>query len=321
MSFYIAGTGSALPQKVVTNDDLATFLDTSDEWIRTRTGIRSRHVLTDERLDDLAIASAKTAMGEAGVSGAELDLILCATMRADTFTPSLACTVAEAVGATAPAFDLNAACVGVLYAMEIADSFISSGKAKTVLIVSAEAMSKLLDWTDRASCVLFGDGAGAMVVRAGEGRLAGVLSTKPDSHVIRMPNIEGLNSPYNEIAQEKLAMHMDGGEVYKFAVNAMGRNIEEACARAGLTPADIDWYLPHQANLRIIDASLKKFKIDKSKVLTNIAECGNMSATSVMVLLDQFAKKGTFKRGDKLLFVAFGGGLTSGAVIITWNKD
>ena len=236
MSFFIAGTGSALPEKVVTNDDLTEFLDTSDEWIRTRTGIERRHVLTSERLDELAIRSAKTALLDAGVSGGEIDLIMCATMRADTFTPSLACTVAEAIGSTAPAFDLNAACVGVLYAMEIADSFIAAGKAKNVLIVSAEAMSKLVDWTDRSTCVLFGDGAGAMVVRAGEGRLSGVLSTKPDSHVIRMPNIEGLNSPYNKIAQEPLAMHMDGGEVYKFAVNAMGHRIEEVCAKAGLPP-------------------------------------------------------------------------------------
>mgnify|MGYP005771395123 FL=1 len=321
MSFYIAGTGSALPEKVVSNDDLAQFLDTSDEWIYTRTGIRRRHVLTHERLDDLAIASAKQALADAGVSGAEVDLILCATMRGDTYTPSLACTVGEAVGSRAPAFDLNAACVGVLYAMEIADSFISSGKAETVLIVSAEAMSKLVDWTDRSTCVLFGDGTGAMVVKKGKGRLAGVLCSDPDSHVIRMPNFEGMNSPYNQTAQEKLAMYMDGGEVYKFAVNAMGRRIEEACARAGLAPADIDWYLPHQANVRIIDASLKKYHIPKEKVLLNIAECGNMSATSVMVLLDEYAKKGTFRRGDKLLLVAFGGGLTSGAVIVEWNRD
>lgn len=321
MSFYIAGTGSALPEKVVSNDDLAQFLDTSDEWIYTRTGIRRRHVLTHERLDDLAIASAKQALADAGVSGAEVDLILCATMRGDTYTPSLACTVGEAVGSRAPAFDLNAACVGVLYAMEIADSFISSGKAKTVLIVSAEAMSKLVDWADRSTCVLFGDGTGAMVVKKGKGRLAGVLCSDPDSHVIRMPNFEGMNSPYNQTAQEKLAMYMDGGEVYKFAVNAMGRRIEEACARAGLAPADIDWYLPHQANVRIIDASLKKYHIPKEKVLLNIAECGNMSATSVMVLLDEYAKKGTFRRGDKLLLVAFGGGLTSGAVIVEWNRD
>lgn len=320
MSFFIAGTGSALPDTVVTNDDLAKFLDTSDEWIYTRTGIRRRRVLTDERLDDLAIRSARIALEDAGVSGGEVDLILCATMRGDTFTPSLACTIAEAIGSTAPAFDLNAACVGVLYCMEVADSFIASGKAETVLIVSAEAMSKLLDWTDRASCVLFGDGSGAMVVKKGEGRLAGVLSTKPDSRVIRMPNIEGMNSPYNKIAQEPLAMHMDGGEVYKFAVNAMGRCIEQVCARAGLAPADIDWYLPHQANIRIIDASLKKFRIDKSKVLTNIADYGNMSATSVMVLLDEFAKKGTFRKGEKLLFVAFGAGLTSGALIVRWAR-
>lgn len=321
MSFYIAGTGSALPEKVVSNDDLAQFLDTSDEWIYTRTGIRRRHVLTHERLDDLAIASAKQALADAGVSGAEVDLILCATMRGDTYTPSLACTVGEAVGSRAPAFDLNAACVGVLYAMEIADSFISSGKAETVLIVSAEAMSKLVDWADRSTCVLFGDGTGAMVVKKGQGRLAGVLCSDPDSRVIRMPNFEGMNSPYNQTAQEKLAMYMDGGEVYKFAVNAMGRRIEEACARAGIAPADIDWYLPHQANVRIIDASLKKYHIPKEKVLLNIAECGNMSATSVMVLLDEYAKKGTFRRGDKLLLVAFGGGLTSGAVIVEWNRD
>lgn len=321
MSFYIAGTGSALPEKVVSNDDLAQFLDTSDEWIYTRTGIRRRHVLTHERLDDLAIASAKQALADAGVSGAEVDLILCATMRGDTYTPSLACTVGEAVGSRAPAFDLNAACVGVLYAMEIADSFISAGKAETVLIVSAEAMSKLVDWSDRSTCVLFGDGTGAMVVKKGQGRLAGVLCSDPDSRVIRMPNFEGMNSPYNQTAQEKLAMYMDGGEVYKFAVNAMGRRIEEACARAGIAPADIDWYLPHQANVRIIDASLKKYHIPKEKVLLNIAECGNMSATSVMVLLDEYAKKGTFRRGDKLLLVAFGGGLTSGAVIVEWNRD
>ena len=320
MSFYIAGTGSALPEKVISNDDLAQFLDTSDEWIYTRTGIRRRHVLTHERLDDLAIQSAKTALEDAKITGEELDLILCATMRGDTYTPSLACVIGEAVGAHAPAFDVNAACVGVLYCMEVADAFISSKKAKNVLIVAAEAMSKLVDWTDRATCVLFGDGTGAMVVRAGEGRLSGVLSTNPDSKVIRMPNIEGLNSPYNCVEQEKLAIYMDGGEVYKFAVNAMGKNIEQVCERAGLTPADVDWYLPYQANVRIIDASLKKFHIDKSKALLNISECGNMSATSLMVLLDEYAKKGTFRPGDKLLLVAFGAGLTSGAVLVEWKK-
>lgn len=320
MSFYIAGTGSALPEKVVSNDDLAQFLDTSDEWIYTRTGIKRRHVLTDERLADLAILSAKRALQDAQVSADEVGLILCATMRGDTFTPSLACAIGEAIGSHAPAFDLNAACVGALYCMEVADAFISTGRADTVLIVGAEAMSKLVDWEDRASCVLFGDGSGAMVLKKGTGRLSAILSTDPDTHTIRMPNIEGINSPYNKNPQEKLAMHMDGGEVYKFAVNAMGHCIEEVCRRANLTPAEIDWYLPHQANARIIEASRKKFKIDKSKVLLNISEYGNMSATSVVVLLDEYARKGTFKKGDRLLFVAFGGGLTSGAVIVEWNK-
>ena len=148
-----------------------------------------------------------------------------------------------------------------------------------------------------------------------------MLSTDPDSHVIRMPNIEGMNSPYNQSKAEPLAMHMDGGEVYKFAVNAMGRNIEEVCRLAHLAPGDIDWYLPHQANIRIIDASLRKFRIGKEKVLVNITDYGNMSATSVSVLLDEYARRGTFKRGDKLLFVAFGAGLTSGAVIVEWGRD
>lgn len=321
MSFYIAGTGSAVPEKVVTNDDLAEFLDTSDEWITTRTGIKRRHILTKEKLDDLAILSARRAVENAGIGVSDIDLILCATMRGDTFTPSLACVVGEALGTNVPSFDLNAACVGVLYCMDIADAYFASGKADTVLIVAAEAMSKLVDWTDRATCVLFGDGSAALVVRKGKGRLAGQITTNPDSQIIRMPNIEALNCPYNEVPAEKLAMYLNGGEVYKFAVNVMGRNIQEVCAAAGLTPADIDWYLPHQANLRIIDASLRKFKIPREKVLTNIAEYGNMSATSVAVLLDENARKGVFKKGDKLLFVAFGGGLTSGAVIVEWQRD
>ena len=168
--------------------------------------------------------------------------------------------------------------------------------------------------------MLFGDGSGAMVVGKGEGRLAGILSGKPDSVSIRMPSFEG-ESRFSEIKAEKMVMHMDGQEVYKFAVNAMGHEIENVCQKAGIEPAEVDWFLPHQANVRIVDACQKKFKIEKSKVLMNIAEYGNMSATSIMVLLDEFAKKGTFHRGDKLLFVAFGGGLTSGALLIKWNKD
>lgn len=212
MSFDILGTGSRVPRKVVTNDDLTEFLDTSDEWIYTRTGIRKRHVLTDETLLDLAVGSAEIALEEAKTSPSEIGFVLAATMRGDTVTPSFAFCVAEKLGIAAPAFDVNAACVGVLYCMELADSLISTGKADKILIVSAEAMSKLVDWNDRASCVLFGDGSGAMVVGKGEGRLAGILSGKPDSVSIRMPSFEG-ESRFNEIKAEKMVMHMDGGSV------------------------------------------------------------------------------------------------------------
>lgn len=320
MSFDILGTGSCLPEKVITNEDLTEFLDTSDEWIYTRTGIKRRHVLTHESLLDLAAESARIALDDAGVKTDEIGFVLAATMRGDTVTPSFAFCVAEKLGIAAPAFDVNAACVGVLYCMEIADGLIATGKADKILIVSAEAMSKLVDWTDRSTCVLFGDGSGAMVVGRGTGRIAGVLSGKPDSVSIRMPSFEG-ESRFGERAAEKMFLHLDGQEVYKFAVNAMGREIENVCEKAGITPSEVDWYLPHQANVRIVDASLKKYKIEKNKVLMNISEYGNMSATSVMVLLDEFAKKGTFHKGDKLLFVAFGGGLTSGALLIKWNKD
>ena len=237
MSFDILGTGSRVPRKVVTNDDLTEFLDTSDEWIYTRTGIRKRHVLTDETLLDLAVGSAEIALEDAKTSPSEIGFVLAATMRGDTVTPSFAFCVAEILGIAAPAFDVNAACVGVLYCMELADSLISTGKADKILIVSAEAMSKLVDWNDRASCVLFGDGSGAMVVGKGEGRLAGILSGKPDSVSIRMPSFEG-ESRFNEIKAEKMVMHMDGQEVYKFAVNAMGHEIENVCKKAGIEPAE-----------------------------------------------------------------------------------
>ena len=322
MTVRILGTGSALPQTTVTNDDLSKIMDTSDEWIRTRTGIGTRHLAKEETTASLSVEAACRALENSGVSAQELDFIIVGTVTGDNITPSCACTVQAALGADrAAAFDINAACSGFLFALNMAQAYIQAGVYSNALVIGAEILSKMMDWKDRSTCVLFGDGSAAMVLKKGEGRLAGVLSTDPDSHVIRMPNIEGINSPYNQIGQEKLAMHMDGGEVYKFAVNAMGKKIEEVCAMANLAPADIDWYLPHQANARIIEASRKKFHIEREKVLLNISEYGNMSATSILVLLDECAKKGTFKKGDKLLFVAFGGGLTSGAVIIKWKKE
>lgn len=318
MSYTIAGTGYALPKRVVTNGQLSEIVDTSNEWIITRTGIEERRVLTDESLTELALQAAKMAMVNAKIKSTEIDLIICATIRSDTITPSLACTIAEYIGCTAPAFDVNAACVGLIYAMEIADSFMASGKAKNVLILTAEAMSKLVDWTDRSTCVLFGDGAGAVVLQPGRSRLACSMQSAANNGSILMPNTEGENSPFNKHKQDKMVVQMDGGEVYKFAVSAFAKRSEEVCAMAGIVPTEIDWILPHQANLRIIDAALKKMGVHKERALTNIHKYGNMSATSIMVLLAEEIERGRFKRGDKLLLVSFGAGLTSGALLIEY---
>lgn len=319
MSFYIAGTGSALPEKVVTNDDLGKIMDTNDEWIRTRTGIRERRILTHETLTELSAESARTALADAKLDAKDIDLVICATMRGDMLTPSQACLTAEALGIVAPCFDINAACSAMLYAFEIADSFIDTGKATNVLVLACEAMSRQLDWSDRSTCVLFGDGASAVVLRKGKGLLAQTMVCEP-ARTIYNPSYDGA-SPFSTVENRKTGLVMDGKETYKFAVNVMMAQMEAALEKAGLTMADIDYVLPHQANIRIIDAAKKRFGItEEGKVLTNIDSYGNMSATSIPVLLDENAKKGKFKRGDKLLFVAFGAGMTAAAAIVEWQK-
>ena len=319
MSFYIAGTGSALPEKNVTNDDLSKIVDTNDEWIRTRTGIRGRRVLTHETLTDISEKAGKNALEDAGVKAEEIDLVLCATLRGDTVTPSQACLTAERLGITAPCFDINAACSAMLYCLEIADSFICTGRAKTVLVLACEAMSKQIDWSDRSTCVLFGDGAAAMVLKKGEGLLGQSMACFPNGSTIYTPAYEG-KSIFSTVEQREVALHMDGQETYKFAVNVMIAQMEKVLEKANLNIDDIDYVLPHQANLRIIDAAKKRFKIPDGKVLVNIDSYGNMSATSIPVLLDENARAGKFKKGDKLLLVAFGAGMTAAAAIITWNK-
>ncbi|MDE7395322.1 MAG: ketoacyl-ACP synthase III [Clostridiales bacterium] len=319
MSFYIAGTGSALPKKSVTNDDLSHIVDTSDEWIRTRTGIRERRVLTDETLTELTTKAGKSALADAGVKPEEIDLVLCATMRGDTITPSQACLTAAELGIQAVSFDVNAACSAMLYCFGIADAFMQSGKAETVLLLTCEAMSKQLDWSDRSTCVLFGDGAAAVVLRKGKGLLSHTMTCVPNGKMIRTPSHDG-DSIFSTSEKQKVALHMDGQETYKFAVTTMVGQMEKALLDAGLTADQIDYVLPHQANLRIIDAAKKRFKIPDEKVLTNIASFGNMSSTSIPVLLDENAKQGKFKKGDKLLLVAFGAGMTAAATVIEWQK-
>lgn len=319
MSFYIAGTGSALPEKIVTNDDLSTMMDTSDEWIRTRTGIRKRRVLTNETLTKLTEIAGREALADAGLTAQDIDSVICATMRGDTVTPSQACLTAEALGIHAPCFDVNAACSAMLYGFEIADAFMETGRATNVLVLTCEAMSKLIDWTDRGTCVLFGDGAAAVVLRKGEGLLGQSMLCAPNGKTIFAPADEG-ESPFSTLTRQKSVLHMDGQETYKFAVTVMVEQMEKTLEAARLTIEDIDYVLPHQANIRIIEAARKRFDIPEEKVLTNIASYGNMSATSIAVLLDESAKAGKFRKGDKLLMVGFGAGMTAAGCIVEWKK-
>lgn len=318
MSFNIVGTGSCLASQVVTNSDLSKIMDTNDEWIRTRTGIESRHIITTESLSSLAINAANNALQASKIDAASIDLVICACLVGDNVTPSMACIVAEALHISAPAFDINAACTGLIYAFSIAESFMLTNKASNILVVTCEAMSRLVDWHDRSSAVLFGDGAGAVVLTRGDGLKCVNITCVPNSKLIYCPISMG-NNPYFTGEKPTASLVMDGAEVYKFAVNTMVSEIEKALKSANLTIEDIDYVLPHQANMRIIDAAKKRFGVPKEKVLTNIATCGNMSATSIAVLLDEFARSGKFNAGDKLLLVAFGAGMTAGAAIIQWG--
>lgn len=318
MNFKILGTGSAHPHCAPTNDDLAKIMDTSDEWIYSRTGIKSRYVCTDETISDIAEAAGRAALENAGVDVSELDLIICSTIRGDYFTPSLACVLQERLGAGCPAFDINAACTGFLYALDTAAGFFARGRAKKILIVSCENMSKLLDWNDRSTCVLFGDGAGAVVLGEGNNLLSIRIAAQGNSEIMFIPNVSG-NSPFNRAEKPRSVLTWNGHDVYKFAVNEMAAQLEAAIRDAGISQEDITWVLPHQANLRIIDSARKRLRIPEERYCCNIEHYGNISSAAIPILMDGLNRKSTFKDGDLLALVAFGGGLTSGACVIRWG--
>ena len=318
MSFSIKGTGSSYPKKVVTNDDLASVVDTSDEWIRTRTGISERRICTYETLSDLVFQAGKAALEDAGLKADQIDLIICSTIRADTITPSMACILQERLGAICPAFDINAACSGFIYAMDVALGYFARGKAKNILIVSAEAMSKLVDWTDRATCVLFGDGAGAVLLSEGKDLLS-IKTTAVGSDLLMIPNVEG-NSPFSEQVETAPYLAMKGQEVFKFAVNAICNDLKDVIQEAGLQESDIDHVFLHQANQRITNTAKKCLEIKANKYHENIDRFGNTSSATIPVMLDEINKAGMLKDGDLLAMSAFGGGLTTGACVIRWNK-
>lgn len=323
MTMKIIGTGSALPEKVATNFDMAKIVETSDEWIRERTGIVERHIATEDTVSTLAAKAALKALEDAGKKAEEIELIIVATCSPEMELPCCACQVQSIIGATnATAFDLNAACSGFLFGLSTAYGYMCAGVYKNALVIGSEVLSKIVDWTDRSTCVLFGDGAGAAVVEMQEGDAPGMLGISQGADgtkgmVLSCPD-RVLNNPYVQNPTEIGYVQMDGQEVYKFATRQVPLCIQKALEKANLTAEDIDLFVLHQANIRIIEAVAKRLKSDLSKFPTNLARVGNMSSATIPVLLDELNKEGKIKRGDKIVLSGFGAGLTYGACVLVW---
>ncbi len=316
--FRLLSVASALPQQRKTNDDLSLFLDTSDEWISQRTGIRERAVCVEESLTELLVAAAKEALVRAQLSAQQIDLILCATIRGDYITPSQACVVQKELGASCPAMDIGAACTGFLYALDVAAGYFARKKVKNVLILAGDAMSKLVNWQDRSTCVLFGDAAGAVVLTEGNAVRSLFLSANGNTDFLQIPHVQG-NSPFGKPEAAKPPfLQMNGQEVYRFAVSSICKDIRRVCTEAGVEAQQLDWLVPHQANLRIIESAAAKLKIPTERWLTGIEYLGNTSAASIPVVLNHASAKGKLKRGDLLGLSAFGAGLTTGACVLEW---
>lgn len=323
----ILGMGSSFPEKVLTNFDLEKMVDTSDEWISKRTGISERRILEEkEQIFELGIKAAKRAIDDACIKPEEIDMIIASTSTPDYLSPSTSCLIQKGVGATnACAFDVNAACTGFIYALSTASQFIATGFCKYVLVVGCEGLSKVIDWEDRNTCVLFGDGSGAAVVGPVEedyGILSACLGSDGGlSHLITIPccslNDDDIKKRPREI---KRSVWLDGSEVFKFAVRIMVEATENVIRKAGLTLDQIKLVIPHQANIRIIDGASKRLGLSAERVFTNLHKYGNISSASIPVALEEAFKDGLIKKGDYIVLVGFGGGLTWGSILIKWNK-
>lgn len=324
----IIGTGSYIPEKVLDNHDLAKMVETSDEWIRERTGVARRHVVEEETTVSMAAEAAKRAMEDGKIRPEEIDLIILATISSNLITPSAACAVQKEIGAVnATCFDLSAACTGFVFGYQTAQAYIASGMCKTALVIGSEALSNLTDWTDRTTCILFGDGAGAAVLQAQEGsgypsvthsdgaKGDALLCESRHSHVFERALLSG------EIPQDvKKATYlsMDGREVFQFAVRKVPEVIQELLEKAGLTESEIDWFALHQANRRIVEAVAKRLKSPIEKFPMNMKEYGNTSGASIPILLDEMNRKHMLQRGQKIILAGFGAGLSWGAVLLEW---
>ncbi len=315
----IIGTGGYLPEKILTNHDLAQMVDTSDEWVFSRTGIRERHIVADNQTtSDLAFQAAQRAIDMAGVDPQSIDLIIVATTTPDFVFPSTACILQEKLGIKSggPAFDIQAVCSGFVYALATADQFIRGGQSKCALVVGAETFSRIMDWTDRNTCVLFGDGAGAVVLKASEE--PGIISTHLHAdgsygHLLAVPAyLSGGKAKGNPFVE------MDGAGVFKFAVGVLDSIVEETLAANGMQKSDITWLVPHQANIRIIQATAKKLGMSMDNVVVTVDIHGNTSAASIPLALDVAVRDGRIKPGDTLLMEGVGGGFTWGSALVTW---
>jgi 3-oxoacyl-[acyl-carrier-protein] synthase-3 len=325
----ITGTGSCLPEQIVTNEDLSKVVDTSDEWISSRTGIRERHLAKDETTASMAAEAGRRALQDAGIGAEEVDLLIVGTITGDYVTPSTSCEVQEILGAVnAVAFDINAACAGFMFALHTAHAYLQSGIYKTALVLGAETLSKIMDWKDRSTCVLFGDGAGAAVVRAFEKGKAedkaagGILAFEQGSDGRKGKVLSCLgrrnNNPLIENPFIPSYVSMNGQEVYKFAVNTVPASIQKVLELAGLETGDIKYFVLHQANIRILQAVAKRLKADMEKFPVSLDHCGNISAASVPILLDEMNRKGMLEKGDKIVMSGFGGGLTWASAVLEW---
>ncbi len=322
MTIKISGTGSALPKKILTNADLEKMVETSDAWITERTGMKERHIAEEETVVSLAAEACRRALADAGKSAEEVDLIVMATCTPDMLLPCSACQVQSELGAkNAVAFDLNAACAGFLFALQTAHAYITSGVYRNALVIGAELLSKIIDWTDRGTCVLFGDGGGAVFVERSDDDTQGILSQVQGSDGVRGP-VLSCRARHAERADlfegEDAFVHMNGGEVYKFAVRQVPDCIEKALAKAELKAEDIDLYVLHQANIRIIEAIAKRLKVGMEHFPVNLDRVGNTSSAAIPLLLDELNKSGKIQKGQRLVLSGFGAGLTYGACVLRW---
>ena len=314
MQWRIVGTGSCVPEKVLTNADLEKMVDTSDEWIVTHSGVRERRIAVTETVASMGSQAARQALQEAGIETSALAAVVCSTCTGDMICPSTACQIAAALGASCPAFDVNAACSGFLYALQVGSSFCESGP---VLVVAAEKLSRVVDWTDRSSCILFGDGAAAVVLQRGETWSQICLHAQEDARdVLTIPGLyhggvgEGLSPSY---------LFMKGPEVFRYATTILPEMVSRAMEGAPVSLEEVRWIVPHQANYRIISSAAKRLGIPVERFALNLERYGNTSSSSIGIMLDELNKKGCLKKGDWVVLVAFGGGLTAASALFQWT--